>query len=68
MGWTVAQGAMSVCQIMDDQQSALLQIVAGILHLGNITFSEDAQNFAFIENANGTATGGGGGAGDAPGP
>ena len=46
------QHAMAVCQISDEDQSSLLQIVAGILHLGNVTFSEE-QNFAVVGNVNG---------------
>ena len=51
------QGAMSVCQIPDEQQASLLQIVAGILHMGNVTFAEDAQNFAVVKNPNGARRG-----------
>ncbi|XP_048850057.1 unconventional myosin-Ie-like isoform X1 [Brienomyrus brachyistius] len=34
--------AMSVVGLSEDEQSAVLQIVAGILHLGNIAFREEA--------------------------
>jgi len=44
---------MTTCRISDEDQGALLQIVSGILHLGNITFVEEANNFAVVENPNG---------------
>ena len=44
---------MTTCRISDEDQGALLQIVSGILHLGNITFAEEANNFAVVENPNG---------------
>lgn len=43
------QRAMDVMGISDEDQANVLAIVAGILHLGNITFREDG-NYAAIEN------------------
>ncbi|KAF5892087.1 unconventional myosin-Ie-like, partial [Clarias magur] len=41
--------AMSVIGLSLDEQDAVLQIVAGILHLGNITFKEEG-NYAVVES------------------
>ncbi|XP_062848367.1 myosin IEb [Trichomycterus rosablanca] len=41
--------AMSVIGLSLDEQDAVLQIVAGILHLGNITFREEG-NYAVVES------------------
>lgn len=43
------QHAMSVVGISAEGRSMVLQIVAGILHLGNITFRE-AGNYAAVES------------------
>lgn len=40
---------MSVIGLSLDAQDAVLQIVAGILHLGNITFREEG-NYAVVES------------------
>lgn len=40
---------MSVIGVSLDEQDAVLQIVAGILHLGNITFREEG-NYAVVES------------------
>lgn len=40
---------MSVIGLSLDEQDAVLQIVAGILHLGNITFREEG-NYAVVES------------------
>ena len=40
---------MNVMNMTEDEQSSILQIVAGILHLGNISFVEDG-NYAVPEN------------------
>jgi len=39
------QKAMDVIGISDDDQASVLQIVAGVLHLGNISFTEQG-NYA----------------------
>lgn len=44
-----SQHAMSVVGISADGRSMVLQIVAGVLHLGNITFRE-AGNYAAVES------------------
>uniref|UniRef100_A0AAR2IZV7 Osteoclast-stimulating factor 1 n=1 Tax=Pygocentrus nattereri TaxID=42514 RepID=A0AAR2IZV7_PYGNA len=41
--------AMSVIGLSMDEQDAVMQIVAGILHLGNITFREEG-NYAVVES------------------
>uniref|UniRef100_A0A3B3SIM4 Osteoclast-stimulating factor 1 n=1 Tax=Paramormyrops kingsleyae TaxID=1676925 RepID=A0A3B3SIM4_9TELE len=41
--------AMEVVGLTEDDQSAVLQIVAGILHLGNIAFREEG-NYAVVES------------------
>ncbi|XP_009665469.2 unconventional myosin-If isoform X1 [Struthio camelus] len=46
--------AMQVIGICGDDQQLVLQIVAGILHLGNISFREEG-NYAQVENANALA-------------
>lgn len=43
------QEAMQVIGIPGDIQTQVLQIIAGILHLGNITFIE-AGNYAQVES------------------
>ncbi len=40
---------MEVMEIDGDTQTSILQIIAGILHLGNIAFSEDG-NYAVPED------------------
>lgn len=40
---------MSVVGLSLDAQDTVLQIVAGILHLGNITFREEG-NYAVVES------------------
>ena len=40
---------MEVMGIMDETQNDILNIVAGILHLGNIAFTEDG-NYAIPED------------------
>ncbi|KAJ8398452.1 hypothetical protein AAFF_G00427070 [Aldrovandia affinis] len=42
-------GAMSVVGLSADEQATVLQIVAGILHLGNIAFREEG-NYAMVES------------------
>ncbi|KAM6910759.1 myosin IEb isoform 2-T2 [Xenentodon cancila] len=42
-------GAMSVVGLSLDEQDSVLQLVAGILHLGNISFRED-NNYAVVES------------------
>lgn len=44
------QNAMQVIGIRGEDQQLVLQIVAGILHLGNISFREEG-NYARVENA-----------------
>ncbi|NXE30494.1 MYO1F protein, partial [Ardeotis kori] len=44
------QNAMMVIGIRGEDQQQVLQIVAGILHLGNISFREEG-NYARVENA-----------------
>ncbi len=46
---TPSQHAMDVMEIDGDTQTNILQIIAGILHLGNIAFSEDG-NYAIPED------------------
>lgn len=43
------QNAMQVIGIRGEDQQLVLQIVAGILHLGNISFREEG-NYARVEN------------------
>lgn len=43
------QHAMSVIGIFAEEQALVLQIVAGILHLGNISFKE-VGNYAGVES------------------
>ena len=45
----VFQEAMSVVGLSLDEQDTVLQIVAGILHLGNIAFREEG-NYAVVES------------------
>ncbi|MEQ2158883.1 hypothetical protein GOODEAATRI_016781, partial [Goodea atripinnis] len=45
----VSQGAMSVVGLSLDDQDSVLQLVAGILHLGNISFREE-NNYAVVES------------------
>lgn len=42
--------AMSVVGLNGEDQRNILQLVAAILHLGNVTFVEDERNFAQVEN------------------
>lgn len=44
-----SQHAMSVIGIFAEEQALVLQIVAGILHLGNISFKE-VGNYAGVES------------------
>ncbi|NXG55678.1 MYO1F protein, partial [Hemiprocne comata] len=48
------QNAMQVIGIRGEDQQLVLQIVAGILHLGNISFREEG-NYAQVENADSLA-------------
>lgn len=50
MGSPCPQNAMQVIGICGEDQQLVLQIVAGILHLGNISFREEG-NYARVENA-----------------
>lgn len=50
MGSPCPQNAMQVIGIRGEDQQLVLQIVAGILHLGNISFREEG-NYARVENA-----------------
>lgn len=43
------QEAMSVVGLTGDEQDLVLQLVAGILHLGNISFREE-NNYAVVES------------------
>lgn len=43
--------AMTVCGISPEDQHNLLSITAGILHLGNITFTENNNNAQIQNNA-----------------
>lgn len=45
----VSQEAMSVVGLSVEEQDAVLQLVAGILHLGNISFREE-NNYAVVES------------------
>jgi myosin heavy subunit len=45
--------AMSVCNISASDQNCIFQIVASILHLGNVTFLEE-NNEAKIKDADST--------------
>lgn len=45
----VCQKAMSVVGLSLDEQDSVLQLVAGILHLGNISFREE-NNYAVVES------------------
>ncbi len=45
----VPQEAMSVVGLSVDDQDSVLQLVAGILHLGNISFREE-NNYAVVES------------------
>ena len=47
--YTYIQHAMEVMGIMEETQNNILNIVAGILHLGNIAFAEDG-NYAIPED------------------
>lgn len=40
---------MSVVGLTADEQDSVLQLVAGILHLGNISFREE-NNYAVVES------------------
>lgn len=46
---SVCQEAMSVVGLSPEEQDAVLQLVAGILHLGNISFREE-NNYAAVES------------------
>ncbi|NXT53306.1 MYO1F protein, partial [Pluvianellus socialis] len=54
MGSLCPQNAMQVIGIRGEDQQLVLQIVAGILHLGNISFREEG-NYARVENADSLA-------------
>lgn len=45
------QEAMSVVGLSLEDQDSVLQLVAGILHLGNISFREE-NNYAVVESQN----------------
>ncbi|MED6267714.1 Unconventional myosin-Ie [Characodon lateralis] len=47
--FTDTMGAMSVVGLSLDDQDSVLQLVAGILHLGNISFREE-NNYAVVES------------------
>lgn len=47
----VSQEAMSVVGLSLEDQDSVLQLVAGILHLGNISFREE-NNYAVVESQN----------------
>lgn len=49
MGVSVSQEAMAVVGLSPDEQDSVLQLVAGILHLGNISFREE-NNYAVVES------------------
>jgi myosin-1 len=49
------RNAMSVCLISDQNQMSLLEIVAAVLHLGNIDFFEE-ENKAKLDDMRGTPT------------
>lgn len=53
------QSAMQVIGIPPNVQQLVLQLVAGILHLGNISFCEDA-NYARVESVDRECGGWGG--------
>ncbi|NXW98915.1 MYO1F protein, partial [Larus smithsonianus] len=53
-GCPCPQNAMQVIGIRGEDQQLVLQIVAGILHLGNISFREEG-NYARVENADSLA-------------
>lgn len=42
--------AMSVMGMGPQEQKNVLQLVAAILHLGNISFAEDRSNFAVVQD------------------
>lgn len=46
---SVFQHAMNVIGIFSEEQTLVLQIVSGILHLGNISFKE-VGNYAAVES------------------
>lgn len=46
---SLSQGAMSVVGLSLEDQDSVLQLVAGILHLGNISFREE-NNYAVVES------------------
>lgn len=46
---SLCQEAMSVVGLSPEEQDAVLQLVAGILHLGNISFREE-NNYAAVES------------------
>ncbi|NXL39178.1 MYO1F protein, partial [Glaucidium brasilianum] len=54
MGSPCPQNAMQVIGIRGEDQQLVLQIVAGILHLGNISFREEG-NYARVENTDSLA-------------
>jgi len=45
---------MGICGIDEQQQQGIMQLMGAILHLGNITFAEKANN-AVVRDPNGTA-------------
>lgn len=53
--WAGCVGAMKVCQFSEKDLSDCWEIIASILHLGNIHFDETEKNnmpLAFVENRN----------------
>lgn len=51
----LSQAAMSVVGLSLDEQDSVLQLVAAILHLGNIGFREE-NNYAAVESQDCTGT------------
>ena len=49
----LAQHAMAVMNISEENQFDILSIVAGVLHLGNVNFVENG-NYAQVEDPEGT--------------
>ena len=47
--FSVSQHAMGVIGIAAEERGMVLQLVAGVLHLGNITFRE-AGNYAAVDS------------------
>ncbi|KAI8913022.1 P-loop containing nucleoside triphosphate hydrolase protein, partial [Powellomyces hirtus] len=45
------KNSIDICQISEADKTAILQIVAGILHLGNVAFVEDGNNAVIADPA-----------------